>query len=86
MVQKAKLTAKGQLTIPKAIREEMGLSSGDEVLFVEAGRAFIIYRLPAEVSPEELFGTFESPDEEPVNLSEARQLYRDKLVQAEKSK
>ncbi len=80
MVQKAKLTTKGQLTIPKSVREEIELSSGDEVLFVESGGAVKIYRLPAEVSPEGLFGSFELSAEEPVNLEETRRSYREKLV------
>ena len=31
----AKLTSKGQLTIPKRVRERLGLRKGDEVEFVE---------------------------------------------------
>jgi AbrB family looped-hinge helix DNA binding protein len=38
----AKLTSKGQVTIPKRVREALGLRSGDEVIFrVESGRAFV---------------------------------------------
>ena len=31
----ATLTSKGQLTLPKSVRERMGLDSGDRVEFVE---------------------------------------------------
>lgn len=42
----AKLTSKGQLTIPKAVRDALSLKSGDQVLFrVEDSRA-IIARTP----------------------------------------
>ena len=32
---RAKLTAKGQITIPRDVRERLGLRPGDEVEFVE---------------------------------------------------
>jgi antitoxin PrlF len=40
MDAKARLTSKGQITIPRGVREVLGLETGDEVLFrVEQGRA-----------------------------------------------
>ena len=38
----AKLTSKGQITVPKAVRDTLGLTPGDQVLFrVEDNRAII---------------------------------------------
>lgn len=38
----ARLTSKGQITIPKAVREALGLRDGDEVVFrVEGMRAVL---------------------------------------------
>jgi antitoxin PrlF len=34
---KATVTSKGQITIPVAVREKLGLASGDRVEFVEVG-------------------------------------------------
>ena len=34
-VARAKLTAKGQITIPRDVRERLGLRPGDEIEFVE---------------------------------------------------
>jgi len=38
----ARLTSKGQVTLPKAVRESLGLRAGDSVIFrVEDGRAIL---------------------------------------------
>ena len=38
----AQLSSKGQLTVPKAVRDALGLVEGDQVVFrVEGGRALI---------------------------------------------
>ncbi len=38
----AKLSSKGQVTVPKAVREALGLTEGDELVFrVEGSRAVI---------------------------------------------
>lgn len=42
MDARARLTSKGQITIPKSVREALELSVGDEVLFrVESSRAVV---------------------------------------------
>jgi antitoxin PrlF len=42
MDARAKLTSKGQVTIPKSVREALDLETGDEVLFrVERSRAVV---------------------------------------------
>ena len=39
----AKVTSKGQITIPKEIREKLGLKTGDEILFIEdSGRIYLM--------------------------------------------
>ena len=38
----AKITTKGQITIPKAVREKLGLSTGEALLFEEKDEVFII--------------------------------------------
>jgi AbrB family looped-hinge helix DNA binding protein len=38
----AKITSKGQVTVPKAVREALGIKEGDEVVFrVEGNRALL---------------------------------------------
>ena len=36
----AKLTSKGQITVPKRVRHALGVKAGDEILFEENGDGF----------------------------------------------
>ena len=38
----AKVTSKGQVTIPAAIRKLLGIQEGDKVLFVEEGEKVVM--------------------------------------------
>ena len=40
----AKMSSKGQLTVPKAVREALGLKEGDEVVFRVDGRRAVLAR------------------------------------------
>lgn len=45
----ATVTRKGQITIPKDVRDALGLAPGSQVEFtIEAGRAILRRRVPAE--------------------------------------
>jgi len=46
---KTRITTKGQVTIPKEVRERLGLRPGDELEFIEEGGVF---RLRKRVDPE----------------------------------
>jgi AbrB family looped-hinge helix DNA binding protein len=37
-----RVTTKGQVTIPKAVREALGIEPGDEVTFEETGEGYMI--------------------------------------------
>lgn len=39
-----KVTSKGQVTIPKEIREKLGIKKGDEIIFKETKRGIIIQK------------------------------------------
>jgi len=43
---KAKLTSKGQLTIPKVVRDKLGLYPGEELAFEEKNGVFYIKKTP----------------------------------------
>lgn len=42
----ARVSSKGQITIPRAVREALGIEEGDEVLFRLEGQRAVIARTP----------------------------------------
>jgi antitoxin PrlF len=42
----ARLTSKGQITVPKAVRDSLGLVEGDEVVFRVEGERAVLARVP----------------------------------------
>lgn len=42
----AEVTSKGQVTVPKAVRDALGIETGDEVVFRVEGRRAILARTP----------------------------------------
>lgn len=51
----AKITSKGQTTIPVEIRERLGLQTGDRVVFIEMEQGFLI--VPRNRPAGTLFGS-----------------------------
>ncbi len=56
----ATLTSKGQLTIPKAIRDSLHLHTGDRVAFVIHGESEALLK-PVTKSVDEMFGRLHNP-------------------------
>lgn len=64
----ATITSKGQLTVPKAVREALGIGPGDRVDFVQmADGNFAV--LPATQSVKRLKGIIPKPNK-PVSLED----------------
>jgi antitoxin PrlF len=57
-VAEATLTSKGQITIPKAVREAMGLKEGDRVDFIDTDRGVLM--VPATRDVKTLRGMFKN--------------------------
>jgi len=68
-VATATLTSKGQITVPKSVREALGLDSGDRVEFVETEKGeFAI--IAATRSIQELNGKYRGRRGKPVSIEE----------------
>ena len=48
----AKVTSKGQITIPIAIRNALGIREGDKILFMEEGDRVILTNASTNALPE----------------------------------
>lgn len=42
----AKVTSKGQVTVPKAVRDALGIKQGDEIMFHVEGNRAVLARTP----------------------------------------
>ena len=66
----ATLTSKGQLTIPKAVRDALGLATGDRVQFVEQEGGFRL--VAATRDARELKGMFADRRKKAATLDEIK--------------
>ena len=68
----AKLTSKGQITIPKAVRDELGVDTGDKLIFIKCEQGFLVcngdnFSVPAaEVEPVEEVSSLPPREERPA--------------------
>ncbi|ADU50483.1 transcriptional regulator, AbrB family [Thermaerobacter marianensis DSM 12885] len=71
-----KILQRGQMTLPKAIRERVGLEEGDDVLvYVNGQGEIVLYPLPRPRSLKELGNVLKI--DRPVSPAEARQAIRE---------
>ncbi|MFZ1383073.1 MAG: AbrB/MazE/SpoVT family DNA-binding domain-containing protein [Scrofimicrobium sp.] len=65
----ATVTSKGQVTIPRAVRDDLKLSTGSRLLFIRLPNND--YRLvPHTADVMELAGVFRDPSEPPLSLAD----------------
>lgn len=65
----ATMTSKGQVTIPKEIREELGLDAGSKVLFVRVGPRNV-RMVPRTGDVSDLIGILSRPDQPSYSIEE----------------
>jgi AbrB family looped-hinge helix DNA binding protein len=65
----ARLTSKGQVTIPKSVRDALSLHTGDKLEFVvrQSGDALI---RPITRNVDDVFGKLHKPGRKPVSVEE----------------
>ncbi len=70
-----KLLQRGQLTLPKAVRDEAGVSEGDDLVVYVSGKGRIVLEtLPRTGSLEELIGIAQPV--KPLDVEDARRRAR----------
>lgn len=72
---KATVTSKGQITIPKGVRETLDLQPGDQVDFVVAEGGMVTLRR-ASIPIEQLSGILKQPGRKAVSVDEMNQVIR----------
>ena len=74
----ATVTSKGQITLPKSVRDRLGLEAGDRVEFIEAEQGFLV--VPATRDIRSLKGLVPRPKKavslEGMNRAIAKQAAR----------
>lgn len=63
------LSSKGQITIPREVREELGLEEGDKLEFLVEADGSVRLR-PVTASARELYGLLKRPGRPPVSVDE----------------
>ena len=66
----ATLTTKGQATIPKTVRDALGLEAGDRVDFVDTDKGILL--VPAKRDLKSLRGMFKGRRPKPATLEEIK--------------
>lgn len=64
----ATLTSKGQMTLPKDVREQLNLKPGDKVEFVKIGRYYELR--PRNLNAADLGGMLHRPGMRPMTIEE----------------
>ena len=70
---RATMTSKGQITIPKSVRDALHLNPGDRVDFILDGEGKVVLR-PATLDVRDLEGILHRPGMKPVSVERMRQI------------
>lgn len=67
-METATLTSKSQITVPKAVREALGLQAGDKIRFVPSLGGYRLVAVKADIT--QLRGFLKGPHGRPVSVDE----------------
>lgn len=77
----ATITSKGQVTIPKGVRTQLGLDAHDKVIFVVEDDGRVLLKIPAYPTVASLAGAAGTLDH-PLTWEEMRRIaYEDRLTE-----
>ncbi len=65
----ATLTSKGQITVPKAVRDSLKIESGDKIEFVVTENREVLMR-PLTMRADDVFGRLHNSKRKPVSVEE----------------
>ena len=74
----ATLTSKGQITIPKVVRDSLHLHAGDKIDFIITGDGDVIVR-PITKKVDDVFGLLHKTGREPVSVERMNALVKEKI-------
>ncbi|MDA8139262.1 MAG: AbrB/MazE/SpoVT family DNA-binding domain-containing protein [Desulfobacteraceae bacterium] len=74
----ATITTKGQVTIPKAVRDSLTLQPGDKIEFILTDQHEALIR-PISKKVDDLFGILQQPGRKPVAVAEMDAAVRRKM-------
>lgn len=74
MMELAKVTTKGQITIPKSIRDSLNLKEGSKVIFIQKGKDIII-KNSAMLALEKIQDAFEG-EADRLNLESEKDIIK----------
>jgi len=74
----AKLTSKGQVTVPKEIRDSLRLHTGDKVEFIITDTKEALFR-PITKKVDDVFGKLHKPGRKPISVEEMDSVIRQKM-------
>ncbi len=79
----ATITSKGQITIPKDIRDSLMLHNGDKVDFVVTDQGEVLLR-PVTKRVDEIFGCLHRPGRKALSPAEMDATIRERMRQADR--
>jgi len=74
----ATITTKGQITIPKSVRDSLKLHSGDKIEFIVTDKMEAVMR-PISKKVDEVFGRLNRPGMKAVSVEELNQAIKKRM-------
>jgi len=74
----ATLTSKGQVTVPKKIRDSLRLHTGDKIEFIITETKEALLR-PVTKKVDDVFGKLHKPGRKPISVEEMDSVIRQKM-------